>query len=147
MEEWRAVLNFPNYEVSSLGRVRRIAHQTERWRKGKRDILTYPARMMKLHLRGNGNYLGVVFSGPNRSRIKKLVHNLVCEAFHGPRPDGKFALHKDDDATNAREDNLYWGTSQENGLDRIANGGAARGGEKIAGDNHYLRQRKHALHE
>ena len=79
--------------------------------------------------------------GPDRSRVKKLVHNLVCEAFHGPRPDGMFALHKDDDPINASEDNLYWGTSKENGHDRVSNGGAARGGKKISGDNHYLRRR------
>lgn len=43
------------------------------------------------------------------------VARLVCEAFHGPAPEGKNnCLHKDEDASNNRPNNLKWGTQKEN---------------------------------
>jgi hypothetical protein len=51
-----------------------------------------------------------------------MVHHLVLELFVGPRPIGKFALHRDDDRSNNHVTNLYWGTAQENHRDRRRNG-------------------------
>jgi hypothetical protein len=43
------------------------------------------------------------------------VARLVCEAFHGPVPDGrKFCLHLDEDSRNNAPSNLYWGTQKQN---------------------------------
>ena len=43
------------------------------------------------------------------------VHRLVCEAFHGPQPDGKpICMHLDENSANNRPDNLAWGTQKEN---------------------------------
>lgn len=43
------------------------------------------------------------------------VHRAVCEAFHGPAPEGKpYVLHKDGDAVNNLPSNLEWGTQKEN---------------------------------
>lgn len=43
------------------------------------------------------------------------VHQLVCEAFHGPKPfDGAVVMHKDECASNNCPDNLQWGTQKEN---------------------------------
>lgn len=43
------------------------------------------------------------------------VHRLVCEAFHGPAPDGKpNVLHRDEDGRNNKPINLKWGTQKEN---------------------------------
>jgi hypothetical protein len=40
---------------------------------------------------------------------------LVCEAFHGPPPEGKpVVIHKDEDAHNNTPENLKWGTQKEN---------------------------------
>ena len=44
----------------------------------------------------------------------RFVHSLVLTAFVAPRPEGMYALHKDDDPTNNSLDNLYWGTQSEN---------------------------------
>jgi hypothetical protein len=52
---------------------------------------------------------------------------LVLEAFAGPRPDGMDALHRDDNPTNNRFDNLRWGTRSDNLFDAVRNGGKARG--------------------
>ena len=54
----------------------------------------------------------------------KLVHVMVCEAFHGPAPEDKpFALHRDDDPDNNVPSNLRWGTKQDNADDRRRNKG------------------------
>lgn len=43
------------------------------------------------------------------------VHQLVCEAFNGPKPfDGAVVMHVDENAANNRADNLQWGTQKEN---------------------------------
>ena len=50
----------------------------------------------------------------NRQRPRK-VHQLVCEAFHGPKPfDGAVVIHKNEDAHDNRPENLKWGTQKEN---------------------------------
>ena len=42
------------------------------------------------------------------------VHSLVCEAFHGKRPDGLKCLHIDENFRNNKPCNLKWGTQKEN---------------------------------
>jgi hypothetical protein len=42
------------------------------------------------------------------------VHQLVAEAFLGPRPDGYVVYHIDEDATNNVPDNLKYTTRAEN---------------------------------
>lgn len=47
------------------------------------------------------------------------VHQLVCEAFNGARPedpkDGRtVCMHLDENSANNRADNLAWGTQKEN---------------------------------
>jgi len=54
----------------------------------------------------------------------KLVHRLVCEAFHGPAPEGKpLVLHWDDDPSNNHYSNLRWGSYADNRNDAVRNGG------------------------
>lgn len=55
-------------------------------------------------------YLAVLYRGKNYK-----IHRLVCEAFHGPHPEGKpIVLHLNEDATDNRPENLRWGTQKEN---------------------------------
>jgi len=44
------------------------------------------------------------------------VAPLVCEAFHGSKPEGNniVCLHRDEDARNNKPYNLKWGTQREN---------------------------------
>lgn len=43
------------------------------------------------------------------------IHQLVCEAFHGPAPfEGAVVMHVDENAANNRPENLKWGTQKEN---------------------------------
>jgi len=69
---------------------------------------------------------GVVTSASKTARHKYMgiynkfygnmkIHRLVCEAFHGPAPEGMpVVIHKDENALNNRADNLKWGTQKEN---------------------------------
>lgn len=54
----------------------------------------------------------------------RLVHNVVCTAVHGPRPEGLFALHDPDCRNRAcfYVPHLRWGTQSENEADKIVAG-------------------------
>lgn len=52
----------------------------------------------------------------------KMVHQMVCEAFHGPRSAGHEAAHINGDATDNRSTNLMWATPRQNQLHRIGYG-------------------------
>lgn len=52
---------------------------------------------------------------------KRYVHQLVAEAWHGPRPDGALALHHDDDPDNPDARNLRWGSHADNAEDARRN--------------------------
>lgn len=94
-EEWRLIEGFP-YEVSSLGRVRRIG-----------------GRPLKLKAKKQ-RYLFVCLSVKGVS-IYRHVSRLVCVAFHGPPPSPEWhADHEDEDRQNNREGNLQWLSPQEN---------------------------------
>lgn len=55
------------------------------------------------------------------------VHVLVCEAFHGPRPEGLLATHRNGVKSDCRAVNLAWRTRRENEADKVWHGTARRG--------------------
>lgn len=106
MEEWREVPGFEAYSVSSLGRVMRNAP-------GKS---TTAGRILSAKARRRDGYRPVVLSlGARGKNRQALVHHLVAEAFHGPKPTPEHCVaHNDGDPTNNRADNLRWATHAEN---------------------------------
>lgn len=109
IEEWRAITNFPRYQVSSEGRVR-----------SDKCIL----KMFRF--KKNSPYLAVdLMKDGNRSR--RAVHQLVIEEFVGNRPNGMEVRHLDGKADNNKATNLVWGTKSQNQQDRIKHGTDARG--------------------
>lgn len=52
----------------------------------------------------------------------QYVHRLVLEAFVGACPEGLQTRHLDNDPRNNRLDNLCWGSSKENGEDKVLSG-------------------------
>lgn len=113
-EEWRAVLGYESvYEVSSLGRVRRIARA-----KG-----ATPGKLLVLCLHPNGYYR--VYLSWQGTRRSHLVSRLVAAAFIGA---SKLEVnHKDGDTHNNRLYNLEYNTRQENAAHARINGLYARG--------------------
>lgn len=54
--------------------------------------------------------------GPDRHW--RYVHQLVAEAWLGPRPAGWHTCHRDGDRTHNAPSNLYYGTPADNAADR-----------------------------
>lgn len=90
--EWRAVLEDPNYEVSSDGRVRRVGGTVLR-----------PWRLKT-------GYLQVKLS----RNVRRSVHRLVCISFHGEDRAGRVVNHINGLRDDNRADNLEWCTHGEN---------------------------------
>lgn len=129
-EVWLPVVGYEmHYEVSSLGRVRRILS-------GRGATA---GRVLALALQGD--YLAVTLYMHDERR-KQSVHVLVATAFHGQRPEGMVPNHKDASKLNNRADNLEWVTAAENVRHAIANGlvggrplpGALNGRAKLSAD-------------
>lgn len=97
-EVWAPCVSAPSYEVSSLGRVRRIKPYNN----------TKVGLVLKQFVFTGSGYLGVCLSHEG-VRKTYAVHRLVCGAFHGPRPSPKHhAAHRNDIASDNREENLRW---------------------------------------
>ena len=102
-EEWCRVVDFPAYEVSSLGRVRR----------GNRILRTSPS--------GKG-YLSLTLSVEGQ-HFRRYVHRLVCRAFRGPAPTTQHeAAHQNGVKTDNAARNLQWATHGENEKQKISHG-------------------------
>lgn len=54
------------------------------------------------------------YAGSRTRRAREYVHVIVCETFHGPRPEGKYAAHENGTPADCRASNLRWATWHEN---------------------------------
>lgn len=107
-EEWRKCNDWPDYEVSSFGRVRR--------RTDSRDP-RYKAGFILKPTPNQDGYLCIRVGG-RLAKTTLRVHWLVCKAFNGePPPDRPEAAHWDGVLTNNRASNLRWATHAENMAD------------------------------
>lgn len=117
-ERWLPVVGWEGwYEVSDLGRVRRVAPS-----RGRKPV----DGVLKLTI-GYTGYPQVCLTCPGRKQRAHKVHNLVLAAFVGPRPHGMEARHLNGDPLDAGLTNLAWGTPTENQADKILHGTTNRG--------------------
>lgn len=118
-EIWKPVLGYEGlYEVSSLGNLRSI-DRIVRKKDGRLATLKGVVRSARFNKkRKNYQYRQTELSN---NGVKKTLHiaHLVCEAFHGPRPDGYQCMHLDGNCANDCADNLAWGTVYENSNEPI----------------------------
>lgn len=122
-EIWRPVADFPDYEVSNLGRVRSLKM---RGGFGPRRRADSP-RILKQYIDSYGR--AKVGLRDNGRSSTKTVSVLVLEAFVGPRPgDSRFVVgsHLNGDPSDNRVENLIWETQKEN-LARVTNHGRLLG--------------------
>ncbi len=111
--EWRICKAFPEYAVNEDGAVKRIAP-----RRPKGGGI---GKIMKPYRREDGYNMYILREG-NKSYHKK-AHQLVIEAFVGPKPSLKHEVrHKDGTRYNDNYLNLEWGTNKENKADMIRHG-------------------------
>lgn len=99
MEEWRTIQAFPDYMVSSHGRVKSF-------KRGRELIMSLCG-----HYKG---YRIVFLYGSEYKNKKFFIHRLVAESFI-ENPDSKpFVNHIDCNKTNNFLTNLEWMTEAEN---------------------------------
>lgn len=114
-EEWRPISFTDDYAVSSLGRVKRLT--------GGRGVTA--GRVLKPIMHCHGYHFVSLCSDGVVQRV--MVHRLVCEAFHGLRPDRHEVAHGNGVRSDNRADNLRWATRRENLLDKVRHGTQWRG--------------------
>lgn len=91
--EWRDIPSLPGYQASSDGQI-----------KGPSGRILSQRRAYKGRLVVNTSRAG-----------DHKVHQLVCEAFHGPKPSPRHHVaHRDGDKDNNTEENLRWATPEQN---------------------------------
>lgn len=114
---WKIIPSFDVYEVSEYGNVRRCRAGIKGARLG---------RIMKPYIRADG-YAMYILRRDNQSYHKK-AHQLVAEAFIGPKPFPKAEVcHNDGSRNNDHFSNLRWGTVLENKSDMISHGRSIHG--------------------
>ena len=130
MKEWTPVPGYEGlYEISAQGQVRGLKRGT--------ILRAFPDRDGYFRVRLSKN--GVV--------TNLMSHRLVCEAFHGPAPEGKpWALHGPLGNQVNTPENLRWGSAQDNARDRSRDGNdqkanqtECRRGHPFSGDNTRVR--------
>lgn len=125
-EEWRIIPSYPSYSASSLGRIKRTA--VVRTSSG---ATLYPKGPLKQRALPRG-HLQITLSMKNKPTTL-LVHRLVAEAFLPSPPPGKDCVcHRDDDPSNNRPGNLFWGDRPDNTRDMVSKNRQAKG-ERVAG--------------
>ena len=124
-EIWKPIAGYEGrYEVSSLGRLKRIGPLRIAKSSQSRPQALGQERIWR-GSKVNGYYKTCL--GGTGGRLE-YMHRLVCETFHGPAPEGKpHVAHFDGDKLNNRDDNLRWADWKDNRADGIRLGEIKRG--------------------
>ena len=102
IEEWKPIKNYEElYQVSNLGRVKRIVFINNICKKAKEKILK--------QRKTNAGYLQVCLCKSGKTR-RFYVHRLVADAFIPNTDNLPQVNHKDEDKANNNADNLEWCT-------------------------------------
>lgn len=129
-EIWRDIPRYHHCEVSNLGRVRYKDYFLYSYTgKGGRPDKIRPAK-----LTGFGYYqVNIVPEDRSTYGRNESIHNLVAEAFIGPRPAQGYEVdHIDEDKLNNSPDNLRWIHHGEN-VSRSPNIGRGQKRGRFAG--------------
>jgi len=124
IEEWRSITDHHNYEVSSLGRIRRVGRARS-------------ARVGRI-LAGGVTWNGYRFftASCHCERTNVYVHIAVAQAFLGPRPSGRVVNHKNGVKLDCRVANLEYITQSENIKHALALGTHPRGSARTQAKLH-----------
>lgn len=116
IEQWKAIPDFPGYEVSDHGRVRSY------WKVGQRcwHLTNIPQKFKSPSSNGRG-YLTVSLYR-DKKEFRKYIHSLVLLIFLGPCPPGYQGCHNDGDKSKNHFSNLRYDTHKNNENDKIKHG-------------------------
>ena len=118
-EIWKPVPSEPGVLASNFGRILQAPSYQPLPNGGFRTNLPKPRLgcVSKAKSDAAHQYRNVMLrrDGPGPRQAPRKVHQLVCEAFHGPKPFPEaVVIHLDEDGLNNRAENLKWGTQKEN---------------------------------
>jgi HNH endonuclease len=117
LREWRILHEFPDYEVSNDGRVRRLTLGSN----------MKAGTLLRVGMSPKG-YPKYGLTSPSGERVTRNAHTLVAAEFLPPAPAPRMlVLHEDDNRLNCRDTNLKWGTHKNNTADAIRNNRLALG--------------------
>lgn len=117
MVEYKTLGDYPGYRFGSDGSI-----WSQRSRNG---ILNYWNKLNPGTNKGGYYYLCIVYRDDKPHG--RFLHDLILEAFIGPRPGHWHqydARHKDDNKKNNNIENLEWCIKKVNGEDRVKHGKA-----------------------
>lgn len=117
MADWAPIFGWEGlYEVSNGGIVRSLDR-----------VVTRP-NGVRVSLKGR-ELSAAMCNGYQRVSLRdgarkefRYIHDLVCRAFHGPRPAGCEVAHGNNNRTDNVADNLRWATRAENIKDKARHG-------------------------
>ena len=119
-EIWRPVPSEPGLLVSDKGRFLLPPRYAPMKNGGFRAYFPKPryGEISREHKTAKHTYrIAMLYRdyGAKKYSRPRKVHQLVCEAFHGPKPfENAVVIHLDEDAHNNVPSNLKWGTQKEN---------------------------------
>lgn len=96
MEHWEIIGDFPDFEVSYEGNIRRVG-ATKLCMQSSND-----RGIIKVNLVRDFQF------------YTRSVARIVCRTFHGEPQEGEVVLYRDNDPSNVHGDNLFW-SSRGNG--------------------------------
>lgn len=100
MEEWKTIPSFPDYEASTLGRIRnKNAH-----------------KIIKDNV--NGGYCQIILY-KEQKRYPRKVHRLIAETYIDNPENKETVNHKDKNRQNNQVSNLEWLSVQENNEHKV----------------------------
>lgn len=109
---WQHLVEFPNYEISNDGLVRRKVDGSN----------TKAGNLIRCSLTTSG-YPHYMLTDAAGNRRHTRAHRLVAISFLSPPlPHQTNVLHYNDNPLDVRAENLRWGTSQDNSDDMLRNG-------------------------
>ena len=110
MEIWKNIPGYEGrYQVSNLGAVRSLDHPVRVVARGTEATRLSPGKLLRPGKMNSGHVTVALGKGNSR-----CVHQLVLEAFVGPRPKGHEVLHLNHNPSDNRLANLKYGTRSEN---------------------------------
>jgi hypothetical protein len=105
-ENWKPIEKFKDYEVSDLGRVRRVS--------GGHGAVA--GKVLKPSSNGNAGYSHVVLSNNEKKRYNKRIHVLVARAFI-PNPLGLPEVNHKGPKEDNRAIQLEWQNKKGHAID------------------------------
>lgn len=118
-EIWKPVPSEPGVLASNMGRILLPPRYAPMSHGGFRAYFPKPrhGQVSREHKNAKHSYRIIMVRRDEAAanQAPRKVHQLVCEAFHGPRPfPDAVVIHLNEDAHDNRPENLKWGTQKEN---------------------------------